>query len=295
MKNILARIFRTICYPLASIPLFYLPGMVLVRLSRKMRTWFYQPNSGVEKYTVRFAGNIQMVVDRNTYMGGSIYWSGVHHLQELLYLDKRLSGDMVFVDVGANQGEFSLFAARHLPHGKVLAFEPVSTNRKALEENIKLNRFQHLTLYPFGLSDQQGSFDIYTSLDKNVFHGQHEGLSTLYPSDHRNTLEETIALNVFDDYFGGHEQPIDFVKIDVEGAEWAVLKGMQNHLRKYRPELMIEINEETFSSAGYSTKDIVGFLQSLGYEPYAIWRGRLRKTSFENLSQWGNYIFRYAS
>jgi FkbM family methyltransferase len=292
MKSLIAGFFRAICYPIVSTPLLYIPGMILVRISRKLRTWFYSKEAQPEKRVVRFAGNLKMEVDRNSYMGGSIYWTGVHHLQELLYLKTRLKEKMVFVDVGANQGEFSLFAASRLPHGKVLSFEPVTSNLSALKQNIHLNGFSRITLFPFGLSDQPGSFNIYTSLAKEVFHGQHEGLSTLYPTAQRNTLEETITLEVFDEVFKTATQPIDFVKIDVEGAELSVLKGMQRHLAQFKPELMIEINEETFNAAGYTTQDISAFLQTLGYVPYSIWRGRLIKTSYTALSKWGNYIFR---
>ncbi len=292
MIDYLAFLFRGLCYPIVSISWLYLPGMVLVRLSRMLRKYFYSPSAGVEYRVVCCAGKAKMAVDRNSYMGGSIYWSGFHHLQELLYLDKQLKKNMVFVDVGANQGEFALFAAMKLTEGKVLAFEPVTKNRELLKENIKLNALKNLGVFNYGLSDKKGSFPIYTSTDASTFHGIHEGLSTLFKSGGRNEVEENISLEVFDDCFNAEEQVISFIKIDVEGAELFALKGMHSFLEKYHPEILIEINEETFNAAGYNTADVLHYLESFGYKPFKIYRGRLKSIDRTALSAWGNYIFR---
>lgn len=292
MRSVLSALFRSICYPIVSIPFLYLPGMVLVRLSRQLRHLFYKQGAPAEMRIVRCAGKQKMKVDRNSYMGGSIYWTGFHHLQELLYLDNRLKADMTFMDVGANQGEFALFAACKVPKGKVLAFEPVSTNRSLLNENIRLNALMNIEVFPFGLSDVKGSFPVYTSIATETFHGYHEGLSTLYPTDIRNVQEEMITVEAYDDYFRDVTHPVDFIKIDVEGAELFVLKGMKRLLEKYKPELLIEINEETFSSAGYATSDILDLLKPLGYAAYKVKRGNPKKISFTELAEWGNYIFR---
>ncbi|NBU90619.1 MAG: hypothetical protein EBS12_04115, partial [Flavobacteriia bacterium] len=67
--------------------------MVLVRLSRKLKKKFI---SYQKEFVVidNFMGNIQMRVDKNSYMGGSIYWNGFHHINELLFLKGFLKSDM---------------------------------------------------------------------------------------------------------------------------------------------------------------------------------------------------------
>ncbi len=292
MRHFFPGIFRSLIYPIVSIPLTYYAGMVLVRLSRKAREISYAPGVKEEFKTVRFAGNLLMKVDIHSYMGGSIYWSGLHHLNEILYLRHALSDGMTFVDVGANQGEFSVFAASRLPHGHVLAFEPVSSTRRLLVENKKINQLQSLEIFDFGLSDHDGSFPIYTSDDTVLHHGHHEGLSTLYQTKDRNVFEEEIALKVFDEIFFPELNRMDFVKIDVEGAELFVLKGMMKSLAKFKPDLLIEINEETFNAAGYTTLDVISFLKDLNYTAFQIIHGRLKAMEFSDLHTWGNYIFR---
>lgn len=292
MRSLLSAILRSVCYPIVSTPLLYFPGMVLVRLSRVMRKFYYSPSASIEMKVVSCAGKTKMKVDRNSYMGGSIYWVGFHHLQELLYLDKRLRGNMVFLDIGANQGEFAMFAAKKLTQGKVLAFEPVTTVRNLLKENISLNSFLNVKVFPYGLSDKKGEFPIYTSTAVDLYQGNNEGLSSLYKSDSRNEVEETISLEVFDSCFSVDEQKIDFIKIDVEGAELFALTGMKIFLERYKPEILIEINEETFNAAGYKTKDITDFLESFGYRAFKLSRGNVNPIDNDALSAWGNYIFR---
>jgi FkbM family methyltransferase len=73
---------------------------------------------------------------------------------------------MVFVDVGANQGEFSLFAASKIKEGKVWSFEPVSSNIKMLKKNIALNNFSQIELFEFGLLDEETDLPVYTSNDE---------------------------------------------------------------------------------------------------------------------------------
>ena len=95
------RIYRFITTKLILNPITYLFGMVLVRLSRKLKKKFI---SYQKEFVVidNFMGNIQMRVDKNSYMGGSIYWNGFHHINELLFLKGFLKSDMTFIDVGAS-------------------------------------------------------------------------------------------------------------------------------------------------------------------------------------------------
>jgi len=295
MRNFFAGIFRNTIYPIVSIPLTYYLGMILVRLSRKAREYSYRSDAKEELKTVRFTGNLKMKVDIHSYMGGSIYWTGLHHLNEILFLRRTLTDGMTFVDIGANQGEFSIFAASRLLHGRVLAFEPVSKTRNLLIENKKINNIQNLEILDFGLSDHEGSFPVYTSTDTTLHHGYHEGLSTLYKTKERDAFEEEVSLKVFDDIFYPDLRQMDFVKIDVEGAELYVLKGMYKCLKKFKPDLLIEINEETFNAAGYSTLDVISFLKDLNYMAFQIKKGKLKQIDYSELNKWGNYIFQVSS
>ena len=111
----------------------------------------------------------------------------------------------------------------------------------------------------------------------------------------KSEFEQIIKLKVFDNEYKEKLERLDFIKIDVEGAELFALKGMYFHIEKYKPLLLIEINEDTFNAAGYTSKELVDYLSDFGYEPYSIFRGRLKKIEKSNVfSSWGNYIFKCA-
>jgi len=60
------------------------------------------------------------------------------------------------------------------------------------------------------------------------------------------------------------------MKIDVEGAELPVLQGASASLKQYKPTIFIEVCEENFNRAGYTTRDVSGFLIDLGYQLFVI-------------------------
>lgn len=291
MLSLLAKCLRIINHFLFFTLHAYLPGMLIFRLSRKIRNSINRNKTASHLELIdRCLGTLKMEVDAHSYMGGCLYWCGYHHINESLYLDKFLASDMCFVDIGANQGEFSLFASKKIKKGKIIAFEPVSVNHKKFQKNIELNAINNIELNKFGLSDKKGSLPIYTSSARGTG-GINEGLSTLFASDEKKQFEETVDLYNFDDLYLENLDRLDFVKIDIEGSELFALKGMRKSLEKFKPELLIEINNDCFTEAGYKVEDLIRFLSGLGYKPYYLFRGKLleHRGSF---SKWGNYIFK---
>lgn len=292
MNKILPKILRFLVGLFILKKSSYLLGMIFIRIARKMRRKFYDPSKKTEfEIVTNSMGQIKMEVDKYSYMGGSIYWSGYHHVNEIIYLNSILKNDMTFIDIGANQGEFSLFASNKLKNGRVISFEPVSYQFNLLTKNISLNNFKNIEINKYGLSNEVGILPIYNSTNTALHGGFHEGLSTLYKSDERANFQENVDLKIFDEEYFEKLERFDFLKIDIEGAELYALKGMIKSLTKFKPEILIELSDETYLSAGYSVKEMIDFLESLNYKPYRIHRGKLIQTS-NNYSQWGNYIFK---
>jgi FkbM family methyltransferase len=236
-------------------------------------------------------GKISMRVDINSYMGGSIYWVGFHHVSELLFLKTILKKEMTFVDIGANQGEFSLFAASILKEGKVIAFEPVSYQLSLLIDNVKLNEFENIEINNYGLLNKSTSLGAFTS-DESSIDGGNEGLSSLYKSSSRNQFEEIIDLKVFDEEYFEKLNRLDIVKIDIEGAELFALQGMEKSISKFRPLIILEMNAETFSNAGYKMSDVFEFLNKYSYKPFRISRGILKELDENELTSFSNVAFK---
>jgi len=246
----------------------FIPGMWRL-IERFRRRSAIQHANGKDAWVTidDYDGSLKMRIDRSAFMGSSIYWFGYHAFNELQVLNKILKPGMVFADVGANQGEFTLFAARRVGSGRVLAFEPVDTLHRHLIENIAMNGFENVMTYDFGLSDQKGEHSIYTSDDREVHYSLHDGLCTLFPTEQRSQVMGKVRVGVFDEMFDSTDlSRLDVMKVDVEGSELPALRGAERSLRKYKPILFVEINEQTFQAAGYSTADLVNFLSGLGYQ-----------------------------
>jgi len=230
-----------------------------------------------------FDRTLKLKINTSWSMGFSIYWSGFHEFHEFLFLNKFLKKDMVFVDIGANLGEYSLFAAKRLADGKVLAFEPMPKMYALLEENKALNQFDNIVILKYGLSAQEGMLPIHE------IENAHEGLSTFFPGNQKSRTITNVPLKVFDaevDSLG--IERIDFIKIDIEGSELSALKGAIKSIQKFKPLVMVEINQQTYGLAGYSIDDVYSFFADISYTPFAITKtGALvsttRKPVLENI------------
>lgn len=152
-------------------------------------------------------------------------------------------GDIV-VDVGANIGMMtSLMAKRAGPTGRVYAFEPQPDNRLRLEDNKllwkeKVPASADVAISSAALSSSQGQ--AFLRLPDGF--GDNSGLATLCTKNSTTpNVDVAVQVDTFDNYFQHLTSPtrIKLVKIDVEGHEDAVLKGMQQHLLQKRIEYII--------------------------------------------------------
>lgn len=229
---------------------------------------------------------IKMKIDRTRSMGAAIFWTGFHEFREFIFLHHFLAPDMVFVDVGANQGEYALFAAKRLVKGSVLAFEPLPSIRTLFQENIALNQFNNIQVVDKGLADGDASLTIHEIEDR------HEGLATVYLGDRKSKQAYTIQLIALDDFINAQSvRRVDIIKIDIEGGELKALQGSKATIEKFKPVVMIEINEQTYTAAGYQVADVANFFKALHYRPYEIMkRGRL--SPIDTLPAFGNIVYK---
>ena len=212
-----------------------------------------------------FDGDLTMCVDRGSYIGSAIYWGGHHSLPLVRFLRNFLTPEMTVVDVGANIGEITLFAAKKLQRGRVLAFEPNPRIFEQLSRNVALNQLSNVELFNAGLYDQQGVLPLYEEEEK--YYGRpNEGMTSLFTSG-RARAAATVPLRRLDDVAQECAlETMDFLKIDVEGAEWMVLRGGGMAIGRFRPVIVAEVSAENFARAGYTPKDLLAFLESLDYE-----------------------------
>lgn len=195
-----------------------------------------------------------------------LYVCGSFEPNEFNFLDRILKPGMVFVDVGANDGYYTLFAAQRVgPEGRVVSVEPSSRERGHLERNLARNDIDNVTIVPAALGAAEGHADL------RLAHGVHTGHNTLGSFAHDDVVParvERVPLETLDTMVARLGLThVDVVKIDVEGGEANVIAGARGVLTKMRPVLMMEMSDGALRAQGSSEAELLGFLwRENGYE-----------------------------
>ncbi len=236
--------------------------------------------------------DLKMSLDLSDHMASQIFWFGYYSRDVVSLIKSRLAPGDVFIDGGANIGEITLAAAKRVgAAGKVLSFEPVDAIRSKLARNVAVNNMDGMVrILAQGLSDAPGSLPIYGKAEQYLDGSQHSGLGTLYASSERAQKIATIELTTIDmtmnklglDRLAG-------IKLDIEGAELAALRGAAETLKRFRPWLIVEIGSNTCEAAGYAPGDILDALP--GYRFARIERGgKLVPIGKTDLLDWQNVM-----
>jgi FkbM family methyltransferase len=158
------------------------------------------------------------------------------------FLDNIRPGDIVF-DIGAHMGYFSLLA-RHLvgPTGQVHSFEPAPRTFATLQEN--MGHYPNVTLNNQAVSDAPGTLRLCDYGAIAPAYNKIETAGVSYDemlSKLPHTIREIPAVTI-DDYCRSKQISPDFMKIDAEGAEAAIVRGMRQTLADHKPSLILENN-----------------------------------------------------
>jgi FkbM family methyltransferase len=177
--------------------------------------------------------------------------------------ERRLLGPflhpgMVFVDIGANVGTYSLFVARCCgDNARILAFEPHPRTFTKLAYNVKINQFGSIETINQGTGPKRGRLDLFTSGGTNIGTASlHEGAINARErvAIKITTLSEALSVR--------HIRKVDLIKVDVEGYEdQALLPLMQEQFRHLWPKAVLL---EMVLRQHWKT-DCIGHLRSLGY------------------------------
>ncbi len=169
-------------------------------------------------------------------------------------------GDLV-LDVGANVGFLTVIAARLVgPAGRVVAFEPVPANARQVRRNARLNRLANIDVEELAVGDRTGRARLVLARFAGGAALEEAGA----PPDDRGVLE--VAITTLDDWLAARGRPSPaLVKIDVEGGEPAVLRGLVGTLARARPVLLVEVDDATPAGADAKAAACAAFCEEHGY------------------------------
>jgi len=197
-------------------------------------------------------------------------WSGVEYEPaELGLISRLLKPDSVFLDVGANVGIFSLFAAKVFPSARIFAFEPAAKTFKLLARNIWLNDAQNVTPVRSALGSSSGQAKMHVNVAGK------DGLNTLGVPSHPDCElagTEIVPITTLDEFLAvGTIARVDVMKVDAEGAELFIMEGAKELLqRNDAPVLLYEAFSFLTRGFAYHPVEIYWLLERWGFAFFTL-------------------------
>lgn len=222
--------------------------------------WQLQSNLSPSKFFVKdYVQGIKIYARKGlTGITGNIY-SGLHEFNDMAFLLHLLRQNDSFFDIGANVGSYTLLASG-VCRAQSIAIEPVPSTFNILSKNIELNKLEErVTLINSGAGSVEGKL-VFSSNNDTTNHVIAEN-----ETDQSDTIE--VSIITIDSLFI-NSQPV-LVKIDVEGFETEVLKGMTNCLSSTSLKaIIIELNGSG-GRYGFDENHIHRLLIENGFNPYS--------------------------
>jgi len=215
---------------------------------------------GTTSYQVEFGPHdfkLELQAARRGFGSAGIFVQRQYYEPLLEFGYKLLDKGDRAIDGGANQGIFTCaFAAAVGSAGHIYAFEPQPYAVACIRRNARLNSMGNLTLFAGALSDTAG--DVFLVMDR----GPVSAFITAQPQGMNSLPVRAFSI---DDLSSAHEvRDVQFIKLDVEGAELKALRGARSMLHRAKPRICIEAWDETLY------EEIKAFLSPFGYKPYAF-------------------------
>lgn len=227
------------------------------------------------EYIFKGLNNIKYLVRPNSALDNKVVLEGIYNKWLCLKLQTLIKDDSVIFDIGANAGLLTLpFAKICAPKGKVYSFEPDSFVIKQLQKNVQLNKLSNVYINEIALQDNPKINEITLNINRAVQDEglRNDGLSTLENRTLYKIGSAKVNSSIIDKFIEENSiNRLDFIKIDVEGAEYRVLKGGEKTIRKFNPIIFYEhISCPDKSNIENNVKKSFQFIKNLGYRQFLI-------------------------
>jgi FkbM family methyltransferase len=270
---------------------------LLSRMRRFLHRPFHEQSRSFYARWIRVFPNIPVpvrlpfgawFVARNDGLASTLTYDGFER-SERAFVARFLRPGMIVLDVGAHQGFYTLLASKLVGrNGKVFAFEPSPREQKALRLNLILNRRKNVYMQLLALGDVGGQADLY------VVNDEHTGFNSLRPPGISSpTTRVEVNVKQLDNWLRETKvDRVDFIKLDVEGGEFAVLKGSANFLeQRPRPVILAELEDARSGPWGLRAKDTANLLQGHGFQWFKLLHDGTLVRMSENSDQYeGNFV-----
>lgn len=219
------------------------------------------------------ATGIRMYCERSDYRIApiEILNFGAYEENEAAMMRSLLSEGDCYFDIGANFGWYTISLAMTVRGLKVWAFEPVPKTCAYLQRNVDLNDVANVEILNFGLAENAGECVFY-------FYPEGSGNASLANLSERSDTEKIVCrLRRLDDVVAEMDARVDFIKCDVEGAEFLVFKGGLETLRQQRPIILTEMLRKWSARFNYHPNEMILMMRELGYRCFTAVDAKLKE------------------
>jgi FkbM family methyltransferase len=216
---------------------------------------------------VRLGNGMKIKVHANDFVGAEIIRKGYYEPEIVRLFERFLKSGMTFLDIGAHVGQYTLIASKLVgPSGQVHSFEPDPQTYAWLDSNVKRNKLTNVVTNQAALADAPGKLEFFLSKIRDV------GSNSLRPPKNFSGRTVEVRCLTVDQYLASHGvRKVDFLKIDVEGAECPALTGAKALLSGSEPPLVIvEFEEQRQIAFKSSCARLAELLKRHGYTLYRI-------------------------
>jgi FkbM family methyltransferase len=207
---------------------------------------------------VRYQGNTGNFIDTNILYYGAYEKPTLFFLRDVM--TSAYSNQGVFLDIGANTGQYSLFMSRQSK--EVHAFEPWEPVIRRFRRMVEVNHIKNIIIHPFGLGDENSKKPFYKPSESSLVTGSFvEG----FKED--NSYEGELEIQIGDDALEkAGVTSVALIKMDIEGYEKPALKGLRRTLHAHRPIVVFELSVDPKKPLSIKSKDELDSLFPQGYE-----------------------------
>ena len=237
-------------------------------LRKSLYYWLYSKTRYHKEVVKRINGFDMYLNLRDFGLSKQLWINGYREPECFKHFSNMLHSDDVVLEIGANIGYYVLWEA--VKASKVYAFEPLPENYDFLNRNIFLNNVENVMFFPWGVSDRKGS--------RCLFYDRFRNRANMFSGKYCVDVP-CVTVDGFCEEYDVHP---DVIRMDIEGFEWFVFKGMRDTLKGNVCRLFFEVHPSLLGVMGFDWKVLVYDLMGLGYRPMVVVKefGPIREESF---------------
>lgn len=251
-------------------------ALYIISAFLKIKVCFFMiffKKKNTKRWVIKEINQNKMFLDiKDKGISKELLYKGIREPRCTEFIKKFIKQGEICIDIGANIGYYALLEAKLVgTKGKVYAIEPVQSNFELLEKNIKINDYDNIETYRLAIGPKNKIGFINLSDSSNLHSFLKEGES--------NSRTEKIKIITLDDFLKDKPYP-QFVRMDVEGYENEIIKGMKKILEAKKPfKMFIELHSFMIEDGG---EELLKALEKAGFIIKALFNERHALMTGEN-------------